>query len=111
MTHCKPRELIAGKAGFKIEVTEARVDSLFSAYRFYVDNPSELSLTRPYVVFALNGRATSTSSLTEIDNLVLSMKHRLDYIYTAVGGEMDLIRRIHTSADQAALDLVVDVRS
>jgi len=103
-------------AGIYAELSELEADKYYTAYQYFTENPAKLTANTPYMVRTLDGRAVSTSTITDLKDISERAADRLTYLYTAVlnadssKGEMTLITSMAIAADQSSLDAVVDTR-
>lgn len=75
--------------GAYCELSEEEIDKRITAQQYYTANPSELTASKPYILGTINGSIVSTYNLSDITNLVETMKHRLDYIYLSLVANSD----------------------
>lgn len=91
-------------------LSKSKANNYITDLQYYTDNPSRLTAATKYLIYTLDGRAVLTDQIADIQTLVDNAVDRLTEIYTAAGGEIDLITSVTAAANQAALDAIVDAR-
>lgn len=99
----------------KVELSKALADGYYTDYEYYTANPTQISSQKPYIVFRVDGRASSTTSTADIKILADNSADRLIEIYVLNDGsnpkgELPLVQDILAAADQTALDAITDTR-
>lgn len=103
-------------AGRKVPLSKNDADNYFTDFEYYSANPGKLSANSPYIVFTLDGRASSTTNAADIQTLSENAVDRLIYIYTSSSngdgskGELALVQEILAAPDLLALNAITDTR-